>query len=272
MRESGAFLRGNFPHRDVREHLAAGAGDLSEILVRVGGGVVPAEVFRFRDELLPEPFRRNSAIIGMVDELIRRGDCDLCVYPVALGLRRVIGVEHREFTAAAQQRLIYRAYLLNPRELVSLLVPDVLYVPLVHLGGFELLRLVRAPEQYPLSGGSVHKLQRRQLSLPEMRNAELVYRPEELLVYAVLEVQPDFADNYGVRLRVLHHAEGYFRADKRGLRGASAAFEPVVGVQSGGDIAVYGIKRRRDDIRQISHLGYRPRSGLRRCRKRSPCR
>ena len=208
----------------------------------------------------------------MVDELIRRGDCDLCVYPVALGLRRVIGVEHREFTAAAQQRLIYRAYLLDPRELVRFLVPDVLDVPFVNLCGFELFRLVRAPEQYPLSGGSVHKLQRRQLRLPEMRNAELVYRPEELLVYAVLEVQPDFADHYGVRLRILHHAEGYFRAHKRGLGGASAAFEPVVRVQSGGNVAMERIERRCDDVAKINHLGYRPRSGLRRCRIRSPCR
>ena len=92
------------------------------------------QVFCIIKELLPQPFRRRIQITALMPQGIGSWLVDILICPVTDTDRRVEALKHNELLPAAENRLLNGTDFLHPGELVQLLKPEILKIP---VAGFQ---------------------------------------------------------------------------------------------------------------------------------------
>ena len=96
------LLVADCPQGNIVKHFAAGAGDFTQVFMAVGLRLYGLEVLRLHNELLSQPFRRNSQIGGVMHQGVLPFDGHILVDPVPGRPGRVKGVECKKISAATQ--------------------------------------------------------------------------------------------------------------------------------------------------------------------------
>ena len=247
-RELLNLLVRNFTQRDVAKHLTPGSCHLAQIFVIIRIFIRDLQMLRLNQELRPQPLPGHREIITVMGHPISPRGLRLNIHPTVHRLGRIVRIENHKLHSTAHQRLVDQPYFIHAKELIQLLIPDVLAVPLRKDNGLYFLRLIRPPKQYLLPRGPVRQHQLTLGDIPVLTYPQRIDRPHKLLKHRLMQRVLYLPERHPIGLRIVHNPQDHLHRRKRRLRRPPAPLEPVMRIHTVDHPPMKLIKSRCNDV------------------------